>query len=87
MFHRRLILLALLVALFGSRSAWADDPPLITVERFAALHKLIRVQAGEQRFWEAPWTLSISAARQMAAKEGKPILVWGGAGGAPIGVC
>ena len=58
-----------------------------TPEQFAALHKLIKPQPGELRFHEIPWLLDVWEARRKAAAEGKPILVWSGAGGAPIGVC
>jgi hypothetical protein len=65
----------------------AAEPRPIPADQFEPLHKMIRVQSGEQRFWEVPWHLTISAARQQAARDGKPIFVWAGAGGAPIGVC
>ena len=61
--------------------------PPSTPEQFAALLKLIKPQPGELRFHEIPWLLSVWEARKKAAAEGKPILVWSGAGGAPIGVC
>jgi hypothetical protein len=65
----------------------AGEPGPIPPEQFAALHKLIKPQPSELRFQEIPWLLSVWEARQKAAAEGKPILVWSGAGGAPIGVC
>src|SRR5579883_3255850 len=65
----------------------AAEPTPIAPEQFEQLHKMIRVQPDEQRFWQIPWKLTISEARAQAAKEGKPIFVWAGAGGAPIGVC
>ena len=65
----------------------AGPPRPIPPEQFAALHKLIKPQPGELRFHEIPWLLSVWEVRQKAAAEGKPILVWSGAGGAPIGVC
>jgi hypothetical protein len=79
------------------RHAAAEQPPAPAAEerrapalkpdRFAALHELIKPQAGELRFHEIPWLLDVWEARKAAAAEGKPILVWSGAGGAPIGVC
>jgi hypothetical protein len=66
----------------SSRLPAADGP-----EQFAELHRLIRSQPGELRFHEIPWLLDVWEARKKAAAEGKPILVWSGAGGAPIGVC
>jgi hypothetical protein len=77
---------ALLTVLLTSR-AFAGDITPIPSDDFDKLHKMIRVQADEQRFWQIPWKLSITEARLQAAKEGKPIFVWAGAGGAPIGVC
>jgi hypothetical protein len=59
----------------------------IPPEKFDALRLMIKPQAGEQRFWRIPWKLTISEAREDAARDGKPIFVWAGAGGAPIGVC
>lgn len=73
------------LALCGSTGA--DAPKPIAPDQFDRLHKMIRVQPDEQRFWQVPWTLTISEARAQAAREGKPIFVWAGAGGAPIGVC
>ncbi len=65
----------------------AEQPGFIQPEQFTALHKLIKPQPGELRFQEVPWLLNVWDARKKAAEEGKPILVWSGAGGAPIGVC
>ncbi len=65
----------------------AEEPRPIPAEQFAKLHRMFRVQPEEQRFWRIPWTLSVGEARRQAAAAGKPILVWAGAGGAPIGVC
>lgn len=63
------------------------EPAAIPEEQFARLHALIKPQAGELRFHEIPWLLSVWEARRQAAREGKPILVWSGSGGAPLGVC
>lgn len=75
--------------ILGMSAAWAraDEPQAIAPEQFGKLHQMIRVQPNEQRFWQVPWKLSITEAREQAAQEGKPIFVWAGAGGAPIGVC
>ena len=71
----------------SSTGVAADEPRPIPPEQFNHLHKMIRVQPDEQRFWQIPWKLTIAEARAQAAQEGKPIFVWAGAGGAPIGVC
>jgi hypothetical protein len=84
--HRRIISLALLAASLVAVCARAERPG-IPPEQFSKLHKIICVQPGEQRFWEVPWKLTITEAREEATRLGKPILVWAGAGGAPIGVC
>ena len=76
---------ALLVLVAGAVAP--EDPKPIPADRFDKLHKMFRVQPEEQRFWRIPWTLSIAEARGQAAAAEKPILVWAGAGGAPIGVC
>lgn len=80
--------LALVVGLgLTSAITRAEEPKKIAPEQFAKLHKMIRVQPDEQRFWQIPWHLTVTDARKQAAREGKPIFVWAGAGGAPIGVC
>src|SRR5262245_19657677 len=56
----------------------AESPKSISPDEFHKLHQLIRPQAGELRFHEIPWQLSVWEARKQAAAEGKPILVWSG---------
>jgi len=80
------LLLLTLGCLAASASA-RSEPVSIAPQQFAKLHQMIRVQPEEQRFWRIPWKLRITDAREQAAAEGKPILIWAGAGGAPIGVC
>src|SRR3954447_21972083 len=63
------------------------EPAAIPSNQFAKLHALIKLQPGELRFHEIPWLIDVWEARKRAAAEGKPLLVWSGAGGAPIGVC
>ena len=82
-----LLSLALLGAVSWTGALAADEPRPIPPEQFDKLHKMIRPQAGELRFHEIPWLLSIWEARKQAAAEGKPILVWSGSGGAPVGSC
>ena len=75
------------VVLCGAAARAADEPRPIPADQFERLLAMIRVQPGEQRFWQIPWKLTVGEAREEAAREGKPIFVWAGAGGAPIGVC
>ena len=71
----------------GLLALLADEPRPIPAEQLDRLHRMIAVQPGEQRFWQIPWKITVTDAREQAAREGKPIFVWAGAGGAPIGVC
>lgn len=77
------------MAIFGlSAGPVAADPPApIPAEQFNKLHRLIKPQPGESRFQQIPWLLSVWEGRQKAAAEGKPMLVWAGGWGVPIGVC
>lgn len=63
------------------------EPAAVPTNQFGKLHMLIKPQPGELRFHEIPWLLDIWETRKKAAAEGKPILVWAGSGGAPIGGC
>lgn len=63
------------------------EPAAIPVDQFVQLHTLIKPQPGELRFREIAWLIDVWEARKKAAAEGKPILAWSGAGGAPIGIC
>ena len=65
----------------------AEQPKPIPADQFDKLHKMIKPQPGELRFQEIPWLMSVYDARKKAAEEGKPILVWSGSGGAPVGSC
>ena len=60
--------------------AWARQA---LAERFAAVHQQIKPQPGESRWREIEWQASLWTAREMAAKEGKPIFLWFGSGGSP----
>ena len=62
-------------------------PKPIPPGQFDPLHRLIKPGPDELRFQEIPWLLSVHDARKQAAAEGKPILIWSGSGGAPLGVC
>ena len=64
-----------------------DSSRLLTPERFEDLDKLIRPSAGESRWEEIPWLLSVYDARKKAAEEGKPIIIWWAAGSSPLGGC
>jgi len=65
----------------------ADEPKPLSDEQFDKLHKLIKPQVGESRWMEIHWYPNIWEARQKAAKEGKPLFIWAGSGGAPAAGC
>jgi len=68
-------------------TARAGEPDAVPAEQFDALHALVKPQPGESRWMEIPWLTSVWEARQQAAAEGKPIFIWAGSGGGPVGVC
>ena len=70
----------LLAGLFQSR----PTPPEIASEDFTRLQAAIRPQAGESPWREVAWMTSIRGAREKAAAEGKPILVFTAADGSPL---
>ncbi len=59
----------------NSFSAAPKRDPLTRVD-FDVVKKLVPPQASEDEFDKIPWLTSIWAAREKAAKEGKPILLW-----------
>jgi hypothetical protein len=60
------------------------DVPKIAPEDFSRLQNAIRPQAGESPWREINWMTSIRGARERAAAEGKPILVFTAADGSPL---
>ena len=68
----------LVFALFASAIALAPlaRAAQVTPERFKELHTLIKPAASEEKWAEIPWVASLWDARQKAAAEGKPILLW-----------
>lgn len=65
----------------------ADEPKPLHDDQFDKLHKLIQPRAGEARWMEVDWYPSVWEGRQKAAKEGKPLFIWAGSGGAPAAGC
>src|SRR5262245_20280911 len=63
-----------------AQDAWASQA---LIDKFDTVQKLIKPQPGESRWMEIPWQNSLWTARDMAAKEGKPIFLWFGSGGSP----
>jgi hypothetical protein len=65
----------------------ADESAPLSTEQFEKLHQMIKPQRGEARWMEIDWYPNIWEARQKAAREGKPLFIWAGSGGAPAAGC
>ena len=65
-------------ALVAAAVAAHADPakPALSDAEYTSVLKAIRPAAGEDRFAQIPWQTSLWQARKVAAKEGKPILLW-----------
>jgi hypothetical protein len=74
-FHRG-VLLAVIALCAGWVAGSAVAAETIAPEHFERLHSLIRPRAEEQKWAEIPWRASLWEARVLAAREGKPILLW-----------
>ncbi len=74
----RILLAALLLAQAGT------PPPEVSPADFARLQNAIRPQPGESPWRDIDWMTSIRGARERAAAEGKPILVFTAADGSPL---
>ena len=67
-------MLMLTLAWLAAEAGRAAEP--VRPEQFAKLHALIKPGADEDRWASIPWLTDLWQARQRAAKEGKPILLW-----------
>jgi len=85
--HQIVLPFLILVGTLAARAAAAERPEPISPDRFEHLHAMFKTQPGESRYWDLPWKIQLDEAIRKGAAEGKPILVWCGAGGAPVGVC
>ena len=83
---RPIVALAVL-AFVGTGLIRADEPEPLPAEQFDKLLELIKPQTGESRWMEIDWHPSVWEGRQKAAKEGKPLFIWAGSGGAPAAGC
>jgi hypothetical protein len=71
---KRILTLTALALAASIAFVQAADP--ITPDQVAKLQSLIKPASGEEKWQEIPWQVSLWKARQMAAAEGKPILLW-----------
>ena len=67
------LLFAFALTSFEARSFAGD---VISPEQFAKLHTLIKPKPSESKWEQIPWLVSLWGARERAAAEGKPILLW-----------
>lgn len=78
-------------ALVISLTVWAgvararEPVAEIPAQDFERLHALIRPQPGESPWRDIPWLTSIRDARERAAREDKPIVIFTAADGSPLG--
>lgn len=79
---------AVAVLIVAGRSALlADQPAPLPADQLDTIHRLIKPRAGESRWMEIDWHPSVWEGRKKAAKEGKPLFIWAGSGGAPAAGC
>jgi len=81
------VALSVLPSLHTQAAGLEKEGGNLPVAEFEKLHKMIKPQAGESRWMEIDWYPNIWEARQKAAKEGKPLFIWAGSGGAPAAGC
>lgn len=75
-----------------TRPAAADVVPEasgeLTTDEFTLLHNKLTKMSTE-RVWSIPWQLSVRKARELAARENKPVFLWISSNGGthPLGPC
>lgn len=67
---------AVLVGLFGQFALLARAEDRVTPKIFNHLQEIIQPGAEEEKWNQIPWMANLWEARQKAAEEGKPILLW-----------
>ena len=65
----------LILVVLASSILAADSPPLTPAD-LPRLRDLIKPRADEDKWASIPWQTNLWEARKLAAKEGKPILLW-----------
>jgi hypothetical protein len=54
----------------------ARSAETLSPEQFKQVRALVKPDPDEEKWTQIPWLSSLWEARQQAAKEGKPILLW-----------
>ena len=80
----RLVFLYVLLVCVSSALA-AEPVASIPDNDFDRLHSVIKPQPGESPWREIDWLTNVTAAREKAAAEGKPIVIFTAADGSPLG--
>lgn len=70
------IMLIAIVTLLGTTLARADEPQALTKLQYQQTLDKVRPGVFEDAYALIPWQTSLWEARELAAKEGKPILLW-----------
>ncbi len=62
-----------------------DDPSRGEVHDWEHLHRIVQPAEGESPWRKIGWLTDITAARQQAAEEDKPLVIFTAADGSPLG--
>jgi len=76
MFRTTLALAAGALASLAPPPGSAGPPAPIPADQFQSLHALVKPAKDEDQWAQIPWLASLWEARQQAAAQGKPILLW-----------
>jgi hypothetical protein len=79
--------LSIVSGLLAFSVCWEASAAELSDKTFTEVQKLIKPQKEESLWRHIPWETSLNTARQKAAAEGKPLLIWSGGGSAPLGGC
>lgn len=84
-----ILVLMAIAGVFPTEPGKAEEKQTRQLSRaeFEKVHQTIKPQPGESRWMEIAWYPSVWEARQKAAREGKPLFLWAGSGGAPAAGC
>lgn len=81
----RALLLCTTLLTFATVARAAELAPKIPASDFERLAAVIKPQKGESPWREIAWLTNVTEARNKAAAEGKPIVIFTAADGSPLG--
>ena len=82
---RSTIWLSIVFLMYSVATRATDIVPVFPTGDFNRLSALIKPQKGESPWREIAWHTNVTEARQRAASEGKPIVIFTAADGSPLG--